>query len=747
MGLLDKYIQRKVEAALRVSKTAGFMELESATYPDGQPDMEKIANFSSFTDAYRKLPWLYAGVTAIAIASTKCPLKVYRQGTKKNAAGKVSQEEVEGTPLNDLLERPNDFLTWRELLQITIVNLTMSGNAYWNLVGTSKKKPVKIGGSNPPIELWWVKPEQIQPKLDTTGAVVAYKFTSASGSEKTLDPSEIIHFRLPNPGSYHLGMGMMEPATNTAILELDAVTFQRNYLQNDGTPPLILEHPGEPNTDERKRFWASWDERHRGPKKAGRTAMLWGGMRANPIGSSIKDAQYPELRKMNREEMLATAGVPPSVVGLLEYANYSNMEVQQRKFWEDTVIPVLDTISDKITLGLAALFNEQFWVDFDYSKIKVLQEDLERMARIGDMLVRSGIKTPNQVRVEMYNAEPYVGGDKYYIALGLVEVGVDPSMPTSKETQAQLDEEREASRLASEALAAANAAKEEGDSQPEGEPESEPEEGEKSKSMIKASYWRDDARNKALYGAFEKRVTAKERRMIPAVEKFLRQQATHVKRRLSKFSSLDGVRAADLFDVDAEMKLYMEKFEAHYVSAFEDAGEAGFRATKGAVWLPDEEKAAREFKIKPEALAKLKAQIELAARYFNETTWEKIKADIEQAKLDGDTVEELTQDLWEHLDNLSTSRARLISRTEMARTENWGGIEGYRQNKFINRKGWMCSFVADSREEHKAAHGQEVDLDAEFSVGGEMLAYPGASGATAENVCNCLCGTYPVVEV
>jgi hypothetical protein len=81
----------------------------------------------------------------------------------------------------------------------------------------------------------------------------------------------------------------------------------------------------------------------------------------------------------------------------------------------------------------------------------------------------------------------------------------------------------------------------------------------------------------------------------------------------------------------------------------------------------------------------------------------------------------------------------------MARTENWGGIEGYKQNEFVDTKGWLCEFVEDSREDHKKADGQEVPLDADFKVGNEMLAYPGDPKGEAGNVVNCLCSTYPVV--
>lgn len=758
MKLLDRFFPRRLAAMspAAVTKAPNFLGLEAEGYRNGRPDTIRIGDYGTFINAYANLPWLYAGVTALAIAAAKPPLLVKRE--VKQADGTVKQEKVEGQEINRLLEAPNKGLTMRELRQVTAINMALTGNAYWNLVGTSAVKPVIISKKNKPVEIWWLKPEQVTPELDVTGAIGKYIFTSVAGKEEPLTLSEIVHFRQANPRSYHVGMGILEPLINTATLEFNATTFQKKYLENDGTPPFIFEHPGSPTDDEMDRFKRRWDAAHKGPNKAGRFGIAFGGMKVSKLGDGMKDAQYVELRKLNREEMLAAAGVPPSVVGLLEYANYSNMEVQQRKFWEDAVIPMLDLIAETLTLRLATYFDERVWVEFDYSGIRCLQEDDLRRAQVAEIWLRTGVKSPNDIRAEM-NLEPYTGGNVYYIPLGLVPTGgkdyVEPAPPSAPAPPPQdpkpadgdddPDEDEDSQK----------------DSDPAGQdPDAGGDDDPKDKAAPcaccahkdgdepapKPSYWRDPERAKSLWQAFEKRVTSKERGMVTPVEKYLRQQAVHIKRRLAKYDSLAGVRPAELFDAEAEAKLYLEKFDGRYRAAFEDAAEAGLKATKGHVYVGVEGKADLEFKPTPEQLATLKKQILEAAQFFNATTWETIQHDLELAKLDSDTVEEFAQDLWKHLDDLSVSRARLISRTEMARVENWGGLEGFKQNEHVNRKGWLCSKVPDSREAHILADGQEVGINEPFNVGGEPMQYPGAPGAKAWNVCNCLCTEYPVIE-
>ncbi len=318
MGIIERYLERRGFVREAVQKTAGFMELETQQYPAGRVEAETAYSYKDFNDAFRQLPWIYAAFSATAIAAMKAKLKVYHE--RKN-----EKVEILGEPVNKVIARPNPFWSYREFMQVNVINLMSTGNHFWNLVGTSKDDPVEISQKNPPVELWWVKPESMTVLAGDAGEVAGYEYTGPMGKPKKFSVSEIIHFRLPNPDSYFLGLGMIAPAKMAAVLEFNAQAYNRNFLENDGTPPALFTHPGNPSPEQRKEFWDAWDKRHKGPKKAGRWGMVWGGMDVKTLGTSPKDAQYIEMRKMNREEILACAGVPPSIVGLLEYANYSNM--------------------------------------------------------------------------------------------------------------------------------------------------------------------------------------------------------------------------------------------------------------------------------------------------------------------------------------------------------------------------------------------------------------------------------------
>jgi HK97 family phage portal protein len=710
MKLLDRYLERRLEKMGYASKQkmASFMssEIESGSWA-GRVESTELTNYADFIKAFKALPWLYAGAMAIAVAATKPVLRVYREAKK---GGEVTQEEVLGEPVNQLIELPNPFLSYRELIQLTAINLLIPGNAYWNLVGTGKNQP--ISSSNPPIEIWWLKPEQVEIEADPEKFIKGYVFKSQTGKEVKLDPSEIIQFKTVNPDSYFRGLGAMEAAKNSAILEFNAIAYNKNFMGNDATPNGLFGTDQVLTKEQSDRFLREWDARHKGPKNRGKIDLTWGGIKYQQMAVNPKDAQYAEMRKMNREEMLATLGVPPSIVGLLEYANYSNMEVQQKKFWEDTEIPILNTIADKLTLCLAPHFDEAYWFEFDFSDIRVLQEDEERKSRIAATLITNGIRTPNQVRADMYGDEPYVGGDRYYMPLSMVEVGQEPD---AGKAQKRLSKDAQTKR--------------------------EP------------SFWQGETRQKVLWEDFAKRVGRKERMFIGRLRDHLETQADDVAAKTSRAENVSGVSAIGLLDVEAEAKTYAKKFLGHYMTALKEAGDAGMQIAQGKLYILPEERIMKEedrFQITPEIRVQLDDMILNSGTEMNKTTLEKISAQIQLGIEEDWTVGELAKNLREKLLELTPAKAQLIARTEAAKVENWGQVEGYKQTEFIELKGWLCSFVPDSRQAHMDASRQYADnpipLEDSFVVDGEDMQYPGDPSGSPGNVCNCLCSTYPDVR-
>jgi hypothetical protein len=220
---------------------------------------------------------------------------------------------------------------------------------------------------------------------------------------------------------------------------------------------------------------------------------------------------------------------------------------------------------------------------------------------------------------------------------------------------------------------------------------------------------------------------------------------------MSQFRTVDDIDINKLLNAREETEIYLKQFHPQYLEHFLLAGTAGMQAAEGKLMDLDGELKQEEGFIVTEALRK---EVELlivdSGAKITEATLKKIAKLAIAAQAEGLTVEQTTQVIWEKLTNLTVSRSRTIARTEMAKIENFGQMEGYKQTETVERKGWLSAFVADTRESHKRADAEYSDnpiaLDAAFMVNGEPLQYPGDPKGKPENVINCLCTTYPEVR-
>jgi len=109
----------------------------------------------------------------------------------------------------------------------------------------------------------------------------------------------------------------------------------------------------------------------------------------------------------------------------------------------------------------------------------------------------------------------------------------------------------------------------------------------------------------------------------------------------------------------------------------------------------------------------------------------------------GLSTNEITKFIKDKARIKSTSRADLISRTEVHSSANWASIESTQSiSNELNiefKKVWNTTEDERTRSSHRKADGQKVDMDESFLVNDEKLMYPGDSQGSASNVINCRC--------
>lgn len=120
----------------------------------------------------------------------------------------------------------------------------------------------------------------------------------------------------------------------------------------------------------------------------------------------------------------------------------------------------------------------------------------------------------------------------------------------------------------------------------------------------------------------------------------------------------------------------------------------------------------------------------------------RLRNEMAQAIIRGENDEKIIERIRK-VTGMEMGDAMRVLRTERTHIESMAmqdtAMEHYKATGARPRKKWICTFH-NSRDTHKAMHGQVVFIDEAFTLpSGAPIRYPGDSRAGAAEVCNCQC--------
>ena len=145
------------------------------------------------------------------------------------------------------------------------------------------------------------------------------------------------------------------------LLEESASAKYRSELWSNGARVGgVIERPSEApdwSPKARKRFRELLASRYTNDEAtdAGGTMLLEDGMTYKPVSTvTSRDAQQIEARKLSTSEVAAAYQVPPVFVGVLDNANYSNVQAYRGMLYSDVLGPLLVQSQQAWTLRVAS---------------------------------------------------------------------------------------------------------------------------------------------------------------------------------------------------------------------------------------------------------------------------------------------------------------------------------------------------------------------------------------------------------
>ncbi|MBC7288802.1 MAG: phage portal protein, partial [Armatimonadetes bacterium] len=224
----------------------------------------------------------------------------------------------------------------------------------------------------------------------------------ANGKQVAFGSDEVLHFRYYSPCDDFYGLSPLAAAVDSVTTDLFAIAYNQGFFRRGARPEGVITSQVELSEEELKRLRAQFEEIYAGAENAHRVLILGSDLQWQSLGVSPKEADFLQQRRLSREEICAVFGVPPAVVGIYQYANYANAQLQRRLFWCDTILPKLARIEGVINEHLTPRFGRDLVVEFDTSRVPALQAEAREQAEVAAILVKSGILSIQEARSIFY---------------------------------------------------------------------------------------------------------------------------------------------------------------------------------------------------------------------------------------------------------------------------------------------------------------------------------------------------------
>lgn len=335
-------------------------------------------------------------VKAESLASL--PLNIYR---RLPGGGKEIAEDL---PLQEILSyQPNGWMTsfeFRELLHSWVL---LWGNAYALIVS---------GRRGAVTELIPLHPSRMEVKRLENGRLRYYYREPERATPVEYSQDQIFHVRWLSQD----GVTGYVPTTlsRDAIALARAAELQASAFYGQGARAGTVIETDQPHKPEAlQRLRQSWEDMHRGPDRAYKTAVL-------PHGMHIKELQVHnqgsvEARRFSVEEVARVYRCPGYMIGDLTKSSYSSVEQQGRDFVTFSLMPDLRRWEACIRRDLI-VEDREYFAHFDVTAL--MAGDYEARSNYARTLFSLGALSVNEIR----NAEglnPIEGGDKRFVQVNM----------------------------------------------------------------------------------------------------------------------------------------------------------------------------------------------------------------------------------------------------------------------------------------------------------------------------------------
>jgi HK97 family phage portal protein len=265
---------------------------------------------------------------------------------QQDNSGRWVRLERTAHPAAELVADPNAEWSWPYLVERQLLALQLTGNGLLDIT----RRP-----DGTPVALEEMRPQNVEPvpatRADQTDRYIKeYKYVRDDGTKLRVSSDNVIHMMFPDPDNIYWGMGRLEAAQRVIDVDVDAQKSQKTAIDNLFVPPgyfTITGPDGRPLPKEiAEKHRDQFRETYVGASKAKKIPFFTADVKYTRLSDTPKESDFIASRQLSAEETCAAFWTPPPIAGILRKAIYNNITTLRVVWWEDVLIPYLNSIRD-----------------------------------------------------------------------------------------------------------------------------------------------------------------------------------------------------------------------------------------------------------------------------------------------------------------------------------------------------------------------------------------------------------------
>ena len=297
-------------------------------------------------------------------------------------------------------------------------------------------------------EMFTLLPDRTTPARTNGGEL--YYVTEAGGTLKPILAEQVLHVR----GLTIDGMAecaLMQAARDSWGNGLAMQKFQAKFFANGGRIGGILELPQGMPKPARDQVEEGFRKSYEGADNPFKTVILRDNAKFHAAQMSPTDAQLAEATEQQVRQVARWFNLPPAKLGLADASAYNAQEQTNQAYLDQTLAIWLKRIQAQCVARMLTQ-REQKLYTIRHVLTDLLKMDQKKHAEMSEILIRSRVKRPNEVRAEL-SMLPYEGGDEFappaqqqQPAAPQLEAEVEDDTEDDAEDSAEMDAQRMAAR-------------------------------------------------------------------------------------------------------------------------------------------------------------------------------------------------------------------------------------------------------------------------------------------------------------